>query len=151
MLDFDWSKFLLLGIVALVFIPARDLPRVLRQVGQFVGKMRRMASEFQGQFMDAIKEADMHTLREDLAKIGDSAKFDVNLNASPSISSAPVTPVTSVDLPPMPEVPTPVLTAAPATKPRIKAKAEFPGDTPPKKAAARKRTAKTPTPADNSV
>ncbi len=79
MFDFDAGKILIVGIVALIFIPPKDLPRVLRQVGQFVGKMKRMASEFQGQFMDAMREADMADLRKEAQKLADSAKIDVGL------------------------------------------------------------------------
>ena len=57
MFDFDAGKLIVIGIVALVAIPSKDLPRVLRQLGQLTGKMRRMAAEFQGQFMDAMREA----------------------------------------------------------------------------------------------
>ena len=68
MFDFDVGKFLIVGIVALVVIPAKDLPRVLRQAGQMVGKMRRMASDFQSQFMEAMREADVADLKKDLEK-----------------------------------------------------------------------------------
>ena len=81
MFDFDASKLLIVGVIALVFIPPKDLPRVLRQVGQFVGKMRRVASEFQGQFMDAMREADMADLREEARKLADATKIDIGLNA----------------------------------------------------------------------
>jgi sec-independent protein translocase protein TatB len=80
MFDFDAGKILIVGIVALIFIPPKDLPRVLRQVGQFVGKMKRMAGEFQGQFMDAMREADMADLRREAQKLADSAKVDVGLS-----------------------------------------------------------------------
>jgi len=59
MLDFDAGKLIVLGIVALVAIPSKDLPRVLRQLGQIVGKTRRMAADFQGQLLDALNEADV--------------------------------------------------------------------------------------------
>ncbi len=52
MFDFDAGKLIVFGIVALAVIPPKDLPRVLRTVGKYVGQMRRMAAEFQGQFMD---------------------------------------------------------------------------------------------------
>ncbi len=77
MLDFDASKLLIIGVVALVVIGPKDLPRVLRQVGQMVGKLRRMAGEFQGQFMDAMKEADLQDLRNEVAKLKDTASLDV--------------------------------------------------------------------------
>ena len=77
---FDPSKLVVVGIIALIFIGPKELPRVLRQVGQFVGKMRRMAAEFQGQFMDAMKEADVGDLKQDFAKLHETTKagFDFN-------------------------------------------------------------------------
>ncbi len=80
MFDFDAGKLLIIGIVALVFIPSKDLPRVLRQLGQFVSKMRRMASEFQGQFMDAMREADMAELRKEAEKLTEAAKVNLAFN-----------------------------------------------------------------------
>ena len=80
MLDFDASKLLIIGVVALVVIGPKDLPRVLRQVGQMVGKLRRMAGEFQGQFMDAMKEADLQDLRDEVAKIKDTASLDIDFH-----------------------------------------------------------------------
>lgn len=80
MLDFEASKLVLIGIVALIFIGPKELPRVLRQVGQAVGKMRRMAAEFQGQFMDAMKEADLENVRQDLVQVKDSANFNLSFN-----------------------------------------------------------------------
>jgi sec-independent protein translocase protein TatB len=80
MFDLDASKLIVVGIVALAVIPPKDLPRVLRTVGQYVGKMRRMASEFQGQFMDAMKEAekaaDLESVKKEFASLDESAKFD---------------------------------------------------------------------------
>lgn len=80
MFDFDAGKLIIVGIAALIFIPPKDLPRVLRQLGQAVGKMRRMASEFQGQFMEAVREADMADIKADVAKLADSAKLDASFN-----------------------------------------------------------------------
>jgi sec-independent protein translocase protein TatB len=80
MFDFDAGKLIVIGIVALIVIGPKELPRVLRQVGQAVGKMRRMAAEFQGQFMDAMREADLEDIRKDVAKLADSAKVDVNFD-----------------------------------------------------------------------
>ena len=76
MFDFDVGKLLIFGIVALAVIPPKDLPRVMRVVGQALGRMRRMAAEFQGQFMDAIKEADVESVKKELESIGASAKIE---------------------------------------------------------------------------
>ena len=77
MFDFDAGKFLIIGVVALIVIGPKELPRVLRQVGQMVGRVRRMATEFQGQFMDAMKEADIDSIREELKALGDEAELKV--------------------------------------------------------------------------
>ena len=76
MFDFDVGKLLIFGIVALAVIPPKDLPRVMRTVGQTIGKMRRMAAEFQGQFMEAMKEADLESVKKELSAIEESAKVN---------------------------------------------------------------------------
>jgi sec-independent protein translocase protein TatB len=76
MLDFDVGKMVVFGIVALAVIPPKDLPRVMRYVGQFVGKMRRMAAEFQGQFMEAMREADLESVKKEFESMEKAAKVD---------------------------------------------------------------------------
>jgi sec-independent protein translocase protein TatB len=76
MFDFDIGKMMVVAIVALAVIPPKDLPRVMRTVGQMLGRMRRMASEFQGQFMDAMREADLDSVRKELAELNDKAKIN---------------------------------------------------------------------------
>jgi sec-independent protein translocase protein TatB len=82
MFDFDAGKLIVIGIVALVAIPSKDLPRVLRQLGQLTGKMRRMAAEFQGQLMDALRESELHDLKKNLEQEVDSAVKGVGLSGS---------------------------------------------------------------------
>ena len=77
MFDLDVSKMIVVGIVALAVIPPKDLPRVMRTVGQAVGKMRRMAAEFQGQFMEAMREADLESVKKEFEAINEQAKVDV--------------------------------------------------------------------------
>jgi sec-independent protein translocase protein TatB len=77
MLDFDLSKMLVVAIVALAVIPPKDLPRVMRTVGQVMGRMRRMAAEFQGQFMDAMREAEFDTVRKELADLNEKATASI--------------------------------------------------------------------------
>jgi sec-independent protein translocase protein TatB len=80
MFDFDIGKLMVVAIVALAVIPPKDLPRVMRTVGQVVGKMRRMAAEFQGQFMDAMREADLETVRKELETLNEKAKVDATFD-----------------------------------------------------------------------
>jgi Tat protein translocase TatB subunit len=56
MFDIGWSELVVIAVVALIAIGPKELPAVLRTVGQYMGKIRRMASEFQGQFQEAMRE-----------------------------------------------------------------------------------------------
>jgi sec-independent protein translocase protein TatB len=80
MFDFDAGKFIIIGIVALIVIGPKELPRVMRQVGQAAAKMRRMAAEFRGQFMDAMREAGIDDIKADVAKLAESAKSDAGID-----------------------------------------------------------------------
>ena len=89
MFDIDASKLLIIGVFALVFLGPKELPRVMRQVGNAIGKMRRMAADFQGQFMDAMREAELDDIKKEVSKLGDAAKIDVpNLDPSADIRKA---------------------------------------------------------------
>ncbi len=87
MFDFDAGKLLVIGVVALIVIGPKELPRVLRQVGQALGKLRRMAAEFQSQFMDAMKEADLEDLRKEAAKLAEAGKVNVDFNPVATLKS----------------------------------------------------------------
>ncbi|MDO8878962.1 MAG: Sec-independent protein translocase protein TatB [Pseudolabrys sp.] len=77
MFNFGWGELLLIGIVALIAIGPKELPTVLRSVGQMLGKVRRMANEFQGQFQEAIREADIADLKKHADDIvSDVTKYD---------------------------------------------------------------------------
>jgi sec-independent protein translocase protein TatB len=80
MFDFDAGKLIIIGIVALIVIGPKELPRVMRQVGQAAAKMRRMAAEFRGQFMDAMREADIEDIKAEAGKLAESAKLDAGLD-----------------------------------------------------------------------
>ncbi len=79
MFDVSWSELLLIAVVALVFIGPKELPGVLRAIGQWTGKIRRMASEFQDQFREAIREAEVADLKKDI----DEAASSLNTGLDP--------------------------------------------------------------------
>lgn len=64
MFDIGWSELVVIGVVALIAIGPKELPGVLRSVGQWVGKIKRMAGEFQGQFQEAMREAEVADLKK---------------------------------------------------------------------------------------
>jgi sec-independent protein translocase protein TatB len=57
-LDIAPSELLLLGVVALLVIPPKDLPRAMRFAGHWVGKARGLARQFRSGFDDIIRESE---------------------------------------------------------------------------------------------
>jgi sec-independent protein translocase protein TatB len=80
MFEFDAGKLIIIGIVALIVIGPKELPRVMRQVGQAVAKLRRLGAEFQAQFMEAMREADAEDLKTSVRELAQSAKVDLGVN-----------------------------------------------------------------------
>jgi sec-independent protein translocase protein TatB len=64
MFDLAWSHILLIGVVALLVIGPKDLPRVLRTVGIWVGRARSVAREFQSSLDQMIREAELEEVRK---------------------------------------------------------------------------------------
>lgn len=64
MFDIGWSELVVIAVVALIAIGPKELPGVLRMIGQWIGKARRMASDFQGQFNEAMREAEMADIKK---------------------------------------------------------------------------------------
>ncbi len=74
MFDIGWGEMVVIGVVALVAIGPKELPGVLRMVGQWVGKARRMAGEFQSQFNEAMREAEMADLKKSFDEVTEAAR-----------------------------------------------------------------------------
>jgi sec-independent protein translocase protein TatB len=73
MFDIGWSEFAVIAVVALIAIGPKELPGVLRMVGQWIGKARKMAAEFQGQFQEAMREAEMADLKKSFDEVKEAA------------------------------------------------------------------------------
>src|SRR6266853_1943242 len=85
MFDIAWGEFVVIAVVALIVIGPKELPAVLRAIGQWTTKIRRMAAEFQGQFQEALREAEIADLKKEVDNLNDAAKgftsqFDDPLN-----------------------------------------------------------------------
>ena len=73
MFDIGWSELVVIAVVALIAIGPKELPGVLRMVGQWMGKARKMAAEFQGQFQEAMREAEMADLKKSFDEVKQAA------------------------------------------------------------------------------
>ncbi len=77
MFDIGWTELLVIAVVAIIVVGPKDLPRMLRAFGQTVGKMRRMANEFQSTFNEALREAEKQADIADMRKqVEAAANFD---------------------------------------------------------------------------
>ncbi len=74
MFDISWTEFLLIGVVALIFIGPKELPAVLRTLGQWTRRIRSMAADFQNQFQEAMREAEMADLKKQVDDIAHDIK-----------------------------------------------------------------------------
>jgi sec-independent protein translocase protein TatB len=74
MFGISWNEYILIAIVALIVIGPKELPGVLRAIGQWTTKVRRMAAEFQGQFHEAMREAEMSDLKKEVDDLSAQAR-----------------------------------------------------------------------------
>ncbi len=63
MFDISWTEILVIGVVALIAIGPKELPRVLYELGKAVRRLRAMAGEFQRHVNDMMHETELDELR----------------------------------------------------------------------------------------
>src|SRR6201993_4063147 len=68
LLDLGWSELMLIGIVALVVIGPKDLPKALRVAGFWVRKARTLSREFQSSVEQMMREAELDDMRQQLKR-----------------------------------------------------------------------------------
>jgi sec-independent protein translocase protein TatB len=125
MFDIGWGELVVIGIVALIAIGPKELPTVLRTLGQYMGKIRRMAADFQGQFQEAMREAEMAELKkqaEDLkSSVSDIASFDPMASTQKEIERALEVPELEKPLTAAAEIPSeaPAALPEPAQQPEV--------------------------------
>jgi sec-independent protein translocase protein TatB len=125
MFDIGWSELLVIAVVAIIVVGPKDLPRLMRTFGHYVGKLRHMASDFQRQFEEVVRDSEIDEVRKAMQEFhGQASAMDLR---------APV------DKPPMVPKPTP----APAETPAPTKAAEHAPKPKPKPRAKKPKTAKT--------
>jgi len=60
------GEFIIVAAIALIVVGPKDLPKLLRQLGRFVGKMRHMADDFRASFEDMARQSELDELRKEV-------------------------------------------------------------------------------------
>lgn len=68
MLDLGWSEMAVIALLALIVIGPKDLPKVLRTLGQFMRKARSLSREFQSGLDEVVREAELEDARKAIEK-----------------------------------------------------------------------------------
>lgn len=113
MFDIGWAELMVIGSLALIVVGPRDLPKLLRSLGQYVAQARGMAREFQRSMEDAAREADISQLKgvrdaaNDLRSLN-KLPFET-IRPAPAAKAAPKAPASGAPAaPPAPPVAPPV-------------------------------------------
>jgi sec-independent protein translocase protein TatB len=104
MFEIGWTELVLIAVVAIVVIGPKDLPRAMRVVGQWSARMKRMARDFQGQFNEALKEAELDGIQKDLQGL---SKIDPIGRVRKELASIETSVRKDLSPPPVPAVPQP--------------------------------------------
>ena len=115
MFDIGWSELVVIAVVALIAIGPKELPGVLRMVGQWMGKARKMAAEFQGQFQEAMREAEMADLKKSFDEVKEAATGFTSGNLMSSLEKdvSNALRIDDADKPAMSQIDTPAIPTPP--------------------------------------
>jgi sec-independent protein translocase protein TatB len=69
MFEIGWSEMLVIAVVMIVVVGPKDLPRMLRTFGKTTAKLRAMAGDFQRQFNEALKEAELDDVKRSVDEL----------------------------------------------------------------------------------
>jgi len=78
MFDVSWSELLILGLVTLIFVGPKELPRFLGTLGKYAGVVRRQANEFRSVFEQAMREAEMDQIQKEMRDVRDGVKASLD-------------------------------------------------------------------------
>jgi sec-independent protein translocase protein TatB len=73
MFDIAWSELALIGAVALIVIGPKDLPKVMRTMGQWTRKARLLAGEFHNNIDELIRQAELDDVRRQVEAVSPAA------------------------------------------------------------------------------
>lgn len=112
MFDIAWSELLILMVVALVVVGPKDLPKLMRTLGQWMAKARDMARQFQGAVDQMMRESELDQLRKEVSSLREE-RVSLGLD-EPAVNDAGPKPAAPA-VPAQPSPPAPPAVSAAAT------------------------------------
>ena len=91
MFDIAPTELLVLGAVAILVIPPKDLPRAMRIAGHWVGKARGVARQFRSGFDEMIRESELAEMEKRWAAENERILREHPFHAHEDQTGAPVT------------------------------------------------------------
>src|SRR6516165_516235 len=82
--------FLIVGAVALIVVGPKDLPLLMRKVGQFLARMRAMAAEFRASFDELARQSELDELRREVEAMRADRMLHTAVGLSPGEEGAQV-------------------------------------------------------------
>jgi sec-independent protein translocase protein TatB len=129
--------FVIVGAVALIVVGPKDLPLLMRKVGQFMARLRGMAAEFRASFDELARQSELEELRREVNALRTArpvdfaaqhlgaddvlAEIHTDLAQTNAALSAPVTPVPATSEPTIEAAPAPQAEPAPEPGPKAPA------------------------------
>ena len=83
MLDIGWTEILVITVVALFIVGPKDIPKALRTVGIWIGKLKSLSRDFQNTVEDAVRESELDEVKKQI----ESAKNDFTKDMTETIDS----------------------------------------------------------------
>jgi sec-independent protein translocase protein TatB len=81
------GEFLIVAVVALIFVGPKDLPLLLRKLGQFMARVRAMAAEFRASFDEMARQSELDELRKEVEAMRQGQMTDIATHA-PEVNQA---------------------------------------------------------------
>jgi len=70
------TELLVIAAIALIVVGPKDLPVMLRKLGQFLGRLRAMANEFRASFEDMARQSELDELRREVEAMRSGRYYD---------------------------------------------------------------------------
>lgn len=109
MFGLGWTEILIIAAIAVLVVPPKDLPGVMRSVGQGIGKMRRMAGQFQRELESAVRDEELDKLQKEVSHLTretnrelNSVTTEMNRSSQEMVSLTKPKPITGPQMTPKP-------------------------------------------------